>query len=91
MLATVSTARSTEVIRDYQSFVTLEGEWNDAIERAREGEGWELDPVYTGKALAALLDDARAGAPGPLLFWNTMSSRPLAVASAPATFARWSK
>jgi CelD/BcsL family acetyltransferase involved in cellulose biosynthesis len=35
MLATVSTARSTEVIRDYQSFVTLEGEWNDAVERAR--------------------------------------------------------
>ena len=34
-----------------------------------------LDTTYTGKALAALLADARSGAQGPLLFWNTKNSR----------------
>ena len=66
----------------------------DAIARAHEREGWELDPVYTGKALAALLDDARRDGereergPGPRLFWNTMSSRPVAVAAVPTAFRR---
>lgn len=65
---------------------------NDAVARARAHEGWELDPVYTGKALAALLADAAladAGSPGPLLFWNTASSRPVASASVPAPFQRY--
>jgi D-cysteine desulfhydrase len=61
-----------------------------AMARAEQTEGWALDPVYTGKALAALLDDAGAVASsrvdGPLLFWNTMSSRPFAVAPVPAAF-----
>ncbi|HSO35156.1 MAG TPA: pyridoxal-phosphate dependent enzyme [Labilithrix sp.] len=66
----------------------------DAITRAQEHEGWELDPVYTGKALAALLEDARsdgardARGAGPWLFWNTMSSRPVAVAAVPPAFRR---
>ncbi len=59
----------------------------DAIARAK-GEGWDLDPVYTGKAFAALLDD-HAG--GPLLFWNTASSRPVELAAVPATFERYAK
>ncbi|MDB5220221.1 MAG: 1-aminocyclopropane-carboxylate deaminase [Myxococcaceae bacterium] len=68
---------------------------NDAIARAHDREGWDLDPVYTGKALAALLDDLRTdpagrGA-GPLLFWNTMSSRPVAVAAVPAAFRRFTR
>ena len=42
-----------------------------AIERARETEDLALDPVYTGKAMAALLDDRERGATGPALYWHT--------------------
>lgn len=63
---------------------------NDAITRARETDGWALDPVYTGKALAAALDDLRAGsAHGEVLFWNTMSSRPVSRGRVPAAFERF--
>jgi D-cysteine desulfhydrase len=68
---------------------------NAAITRAHESEGWELDPVYTGKALAALLDDVRddpdGGGAGTLLFWNTMSSRPVVVAEIPPAFRRFAR
>lgn len=41
-----------------------------AIERARESEGLKLDPVYTGKTMAALLDHTqRTGEPA--LYWHT--------------------
>lgn len=64
----------------------------DAIARAHDREGWELDPVYTGKALAALLDDARTPSNGAVrLFWNTMSSRPVALADVPSSFRRFLK
>lgn len=59
-----------------------------AIARAQEREGWDLDPVYTGKALAAVLDDAGGE---PRLFWNTMSSRTVAVAEVPAAFRRYAR
>lgn len=62
---------------------------DEAIAHAKQAEGWELDPVYTGKALAALSDDARRGEKGPLLFWNTMSSRPVDLAAIPAAFVRF--
>ena len=42
-----------------------------AIERAREAEGLTLDPVYTGKTMAALLDHVERGADGPALYWHT--------------------
>lgn len=42
-----------------------------AIERARETEDLELDPVYTGKAMAALLAHREREGGGPALFWNT--------------------
>ena len=45
-----------------------------AITAAREAEGLVLDPVYTGKAMAAVL--AGAGGPGPVLFWQTHGPRP---------------
>ena len=48
-----------------------------AIARAREEEGLTLDPVYTGKAMAALL--ARQAAPGaarPALYWHTYNAIP---------------
>jgi len=51
-----------------------------AIEMAREEEGWTLEPTYTGKALAALLRDARALGEAKkkiVLFWNTHHAHPL--------------
>jgi len=47
-----------------------------AIEQARS-EGLELDPVYTGKAMAALLGKSKAGEfnGGPVLFLNTNGPR----------------
>jgi D-cysteine desulfhydrase len=62
---------------------------DDAVRRARTAEGWELEPVYTGKVLAALLDDARTGFAGPTLFWNTASSRAVALGDVPAPFRRF--
>lgn len=44
-----------------------------AQELAREAEGLALDPVYTGKTLAALLEARPAG---PVLFWNTNNAVP---------------
>jgi D-cysteine desulfhydrase len=41
-------------------------------------EGLHLDPVYTAKSMAALIDLAKAGAlPGPVLFWHTFNAIPL--------------
>jgi D-cysteine desulfhydrase len=48
----------------------------EAIRLAASAEQLGLDPVYTGKALAALL--AGAAGDGPLLFWNTNNGRPYA-------------
>jgi D-cysteine desulfhydrase len=45
-----------------------------AIERAREAEGLALDPVYTGKAMAAVLDHVARGAAGPALYWHTYNA-----------------
>jgi hypothetical protein len=50
-----------------------------AISIARESLGLELEPTYTGKAMAALLHDAgqaqhRDSLP---MFWNTYNSSPL--------------
>ena len=41
-------------------------------------EGLKLETTYTGKALAALVHDARSGAltGGAVLYWNTHNSRP---------------
>jgi len=45
----------------------------DAIRHCARLEGLLLDPVYTAKAMAALLDHAASGesGAGPLLFWHT--------------------
>ena len=50
-----------------------------AIVTAREEFGLALESTYTGKAMAALLGDLRAGAKGPFLFWNTYNSRPMQI------------
>lgn len=46
---------------------------SEAIRTLAQTEGLFVDPVYTGKALAALLADAREGRmpEGPVLFWHT--------------------
>jgi D-cysteine desulfhydrase len=44
-----------------------------AIERAREAEGLTLDPVYTGKTMAAVLDHMER-ADGPALYWHTYNA-----------------
>jgi len=48
-----------------------------AIELGRDAEGLELDPVYTAKAMAALLALARDGriGGGPVVFLNTNGPR----------------
>ena len=48
----------------------------EAIRLAARTEGLLLDPVYTGKAMAALIHDVRAGVAGtePILFWHTGGS-----------------
>ncbi len=50
-----------------------------AVALARDELGLELDTTYTGKAMAALMADAREtpGASGQWLYWNTFNSRPL--------------
>lgn len=63
-------------------------EGNDAIARWKP---LSLDPVYTGKAFAALLADREAGFSEPALFWNTMSSRPIQLAPVPPAFQRYVK
>ena len=43
----------------------------DAVARCASREGLLLDPVYTGKAMEALLAAAPAETTGPVLFWHT--------------------
>ncbi|MGX1702759.1 1-aminocyclopropane-1-carboxylate deaminase/D-cysteine desulfhydrase [Microbacterium sp. NPDC055357] len=44
----------------------------EAIDLMARLEGIVVDPVYTGKAVAAIIDMARSGTvEGPLLFWHT--------------------
>lgn len=42
----------------------------EAVARARAC-GLELEPAFSGKCLASLLEALRTRQPGPLLFWNT--------------------
>lgn len=50
-----------------------------AIEVARDALGLDLEPTYTGKAMAALLHDAGRARHRDafLMFWNTYNSNPL--------------
>jgi D-cysteine desulfhydrase len=49
----------------------------DAVRRMERSEGLKLDGTYTGKTLAALLDEAGRGGlrDKVVLFWNTLNSR----------------
>ncbi len=46
-------------------------EIKNAIRRTAQAEGLLLDPVYTGKVMAALIATAPALRPGRVLFWHT--------------------
>jgi 1-aminocyclopropane-1-carboxylate deaminase/D-cysteine desulfhydrase-like pyridoxal-dependent ACC family enzyme len=48
-----------------------------AVQLAHDLEGLDLEHVYTGKALAALIDHAPRLSDSVVLFWNTHSSRQL--------------
>jgi D-cysteine desulfhydrase len=50
-----------------------------AIDVARNALGLDLEPTYTGKAMAALLHDAGLArySDASLMFWNTYNSNPL--------------
>ena len=50
-----------------------------AIALARDDLDLSLECTYSGKAMAALLHDLDEGVDGPVLFWNTYSSRPMMV------------
>ena len=43
----------------------------EASELARETEGLILDPVFTAKAFAVLIQLTDAGLDGPIVFWHT--------------------
>jgi D-cysteine desulfhydrase len=73
-------------------------EANSAIELVERAEGISLETTYTGKAMAALIADGRAGqlATKRVLFWNTYNSRPLpdtdpdiSASDLPAEFGRY--
>ncbi|MBU0515416.1 MAG: pyridoxal-phosphate dependent enzyme, partial [Proteobacteria bacterium] len=51
----------------------------EALDLLAETEGVDLDPTYTAKAMAALLEYVRQARPaGPVLFWHTFNSVKLA-------------
>lgn len=78
------------VLEDPLANVTLRGEFfgegydyasaesREALEFTRAHENVHLDLTYTGRAMAALIHDARQGrlAGRNVLFWNTYNSRP---------------
>ncbi len=66
-----------EFLGDGYAMPTTEAQ--EAVELAA-AHGLRLETTYTGKALAALVADARAGqfTNKTVLFWNTYSSRPIA-------------
>lgn len=72
---------------------------DEAVVFARDQLGLELETTYTGKAMAALLQDLRDQAAGdrPWLFWNSYNSRrravgndePLDATALPSAFLRY--
>lgn len=50
----------------------------EAIRRFDAEEGLKLEPTYTGKTAAAVLDAAAGGGRGPVLYWHTFAGPVLA-------------
>jgi len=72
-------AADIDIRHDYfgKRYALFTREGMEAVSMMREREGIKLDGTYTGKTLAALIDDAKSGrAQGKtVLFWNTLNSR----------------
>jgi len=72
-------AADIEIRHDYsgERYALFTKEGMEAVSLMREREGIKLDGTYTGKTLAALIDDAKSGSlrGRTVLFWNTLNSR----------------
>ena len=68
-----------DIRHDYfgKRYALFTNEGMEAVSLMRECEGIKLDGTYTGKTLAALIDDAKSGSlrGRAVLFWNTLNSR----------------
>jgi 1-aminocyclopropane-1-carboxylate deaminase/D-cysteine desulfhydrase-like pyridoxal-dependent ACC family enzyme len=68
-----------DIRNDYSGkrYALFTNEGMEAVSLMREYEGIKLDGTYTGKTLAALIDDAKSGSlrGKTVLFWNTLNSR----------------
>jgi 1-aminocyclopropane-1-carboxylate deaminase/D-cysteine desulfhydrase-like pyridoxal-dependent ACC family enzyme len=66
----------TEFLGDGYAIPT--DECDEAVKLIKQSEGLNLETTYTGKALAALIRDARNGEIGgaATIFWNTYNSQP---------------
>jgi D-cysteine desulfhydrase len=73
------TATDVDIRNDYfgKRYALFTNEGMEAVSLMRKCEGIKLDGTYTGKTLAALIDDAKSGSlrGRAVLFWNTLNSR----------------
>jgi len=73
------TEEDIEIRHDYSGkrYAVYTREGMEAVSLMREREGIKLDGTYTGKTMAALINDARSGSlqGKVVLFWNTLNSR----------------
>jgi len=63
-------------------YATVDTATEDAVTVAAKNFGLTIDTTYTGKALAAMLHDLRAGDTGSFMFWNTYNGVPFTASSA---------
>jgi D-cysteine desulfhydrase len=68
-----------EIRHDYfgKQYALFTKEGIDAVSLIKDSEGIKLEGTYTGKILAALIDDSKSGKlqRSTVLFWNTSNSR----------------
>jgi 1-aminocyclopropane-1-carboxylate deaminase/D-cysteine desulfhydrase-like pyridoxal-dependent ACC family enzyme len=68
-----------DIRNDYSGkrYALFTDEGMEAVSLMKKCEGIKLDGTYTGKTLAALIDDAKSGSlrGKTVLFWNTLNSR----------------
>lgn len=72
-------AADIDISHDYfgERYGLFTNEGMHAVSLMKECEGIKLDGTYTGKTLAAIIDDAKRGrlSNKAVLFWNTLNSR----------------